>query len=75
MIGETEIEIRVERKIDSLDRAFMAGKLTQAEYDREVSIVDKWAGQQYRAIAPFDDGEQCATNDGFVDMFHVNQPV
>jgi len=52
MIGETEIEIAVERAIDRLDRAFMAGKLTQSEYDREVGIVDKWAAQQYDAAKP-----------------------
>lgn len=75
MIGETEIEIAVERKIDRLDRAFMAGKLTQSEYDREVSIVDKWAMQQYRSIEPFDDGQQRATNDCYADVFHVNQPI
>ena len=75
MIGETEIEIAVERAIDRLDRAFMAGKLTQSEYDREVSIVDKWAMQQYRSIEPFDDGQQRATNDCYADVFHVHQPI
>jgi hypothetical protein len=52
----------------------MAGKLTQSEYDREVSIVDKGAMQQYRRIEPFDDGQR-ATNDCYSDVFHVSQPI
>lgn len=46
-LSESEIEIRVERKIDKLDRQLMAHKITQEEYDHEIVIVDKWASQQY----------------------------
>ena len=45
---ETEIEIIVERAIDRLDERLMQSKITQAEYDYEVYIVDKWAEQKYQ---------------------------
>ena len=45
---ETDIEIIVERAIDRLDARLMQRKMTQAEYDYEVWIVDKWAEQQYQ---------------------------
>ena len=45
---ETDIEIIVERAIDRLDARLMQSKITQAEYDYEVCIVDKWAEQQYQ---------------------------
>ena len=45
---ENQIELLVERAIDKLDKQLMQGKITQAEYDYEVSIIDKWAEQQYQ---------------------------
>jgi hypothetical protein len=44
---ESQIEIIVERAIDKLDKKLMQSKITQSEYDYEVSIIDKWATQQY----------------------------
>ena len=44
---ENQIEIIVERAIDKLDARLMQSKITQSEYDYEVSIIDKWATQQY----------------------------
>jgi hypothetical protein len=44
---ENQIEIIVERSIDKLDARLMQSKITQSEYDYEVSIIDKWATQQY----------------------------
>ena len=49
ILTEAEIELRVERQMDKLDRKFMRGKITQSEYEREVFILDKWAAQQYKA--------------------------
>ena len=48
-----QIELKVERAMDRLDKRFMsdANTMTQAEYDHEVVIIDKWAQQQYDAIA------------------------
>lgn len=48
-LSQEQIERKVERSMNSLDARLMAGKLSQAEYDREVSILDKWAQQQYDA--------------------------
>ena len=45
---ETDIEIIAERAIDKLDARLMQNKITQAEYDHEVMVVDKWAEQQYQ---------------------------
>lgn len=47
-MSESEIEIIVERAIDKLDARLMQSKITQKEYDYEVSIIDKWAEQQYQ---------------------------
>ncbi len=47
---EDQIERKVERAMDRLDARFMSGRLSQAEYDREVVILDKWASQQARYI-------------------------
>ena len=49
-LTEHEIENRVERAIDRLDRQLLTGKITPIEYEREVMIVDKWASQQYLYI-------------------------
>ena len=49
ILTEAEIELRVERAIDKLDKKFMQGEITQAEYDREIFIIDKWSEQQYKA--------------------------
>ena len=46
---EDQIEWQVERAMDRLDAHFTSGKLSQAEYDREVVILDKWASQQLQA--------------------------
>lgn len=47
-MSESEIEIIVERAIDKLDARLMQSKITQSVYDYEVSIIDKWAEQQYQ---------------------------
>ena len=47
-MNEDQIERRVERFVDVLDRAFMRGDIDQQTYDREIVIIDKWASQQLR---------------------------
>jgi hypothetical protein len=47
---EEQIERRVERAMDRLDARLMSGRLSQAEYDREVVALDKWALQQARYV-------------------------
>ena len=46
-----QIEHRVQRAMDRLDAQLMTDLLTQAEYDCEVSTLDKWAQQQYDRAA------------------------
>jgi hypothetical protein len=46
---EDHIERRVEQTMNSLDRRLVANALTQAEYDREVKVLDRWASQQFRS--------------------------
>lgn len=48
---EYEVELKVEREMDRLDRQLMQGKLTQDQYDREVYKLDKWAEKQLRKQA------------------------
>jgi len=45
---EDQIEHRVEREMDRLDRNFLRGEYSQAEYDQRVSYWVRWASQQYR---------------------------
>ena len=48
-LTDDQIELRVQYAMDRLDRKFMNGGLTQAQYDKEVGTLDKWAIQQYDA--------------------------
>lgn len=48
-LTEEQIETIIERQMDKLDNKLMSGKLTQAEYDHEVMVMDKWAQQQHNA--------------------------
>ena len=49
---EDQIERRVEKSIDRLDKAFMSDHnvMTQEEYDQEVRFIDNWAQVQYKAL-------------------------
>lgn len=42
-----QIERRVERETDKIDAAFMAGRLSQAEYDTEMKSLSEWADREY----------------------------
>ena len=44
---EEEIERRVERSMDMIDRKLMAGTMSQAEYDQAVKDLNAWAERQY----------------------------
>lgn len=48
---EDQIELKVEREMDRLDRQLMDGKITQEQYDRAVYKLDQWASQQLRKMA------------------------
>jgi hypothetical protein len=45
-LSEDEIQTIVEDRIVCLHDKLMQGQITKIEYDKEVSIVDKWAIQQ-----------------------------
>ena len=45
---EHEIKIRAERAMDRLDRQLLSNQIQQAQYDREIVSLDKWAEQQYQ---------------------------
>lgn len=47
-LTETQIEYRVEKAIDRLDRHFMSNQITQEQYDRDIVSLDKWAEQEYQ---------------------------
>lgn len=44
---EDQIERRVEVRVDAADRAFMAKRLSQAQYDVILNDIAKWADEQY----------------------------
>ena len=46
-MDEREIEMRVEVKMNTLDRQFRRGAVSQSEYDQAIKDLDKWANEQY----------------------------
>lgn len=45
---EDQIERTVERRMDSLDKRYMAGDLDRPAYDAAVQELDRWAQEQAR---------------------------
>lgn len=43
---EDQIERRIEKMVDALDRQFLAGAITQKQYDSNMADLDKWAEDQ-----------------------------
>ena len=50
MMTEEQIENRVERKIDRLDRDYMSGLSCAAEYDAAMQAIRHWADEQYSIL-------------------------
>lgn len=46
---EDQIECRVERMTDHLDRVFLNGDMSQADYDKACIELSQWADSQYIA--------------------------
>ena len=46
-LSEATIEAIVERRTDRLDRAHLAGEMTEAQYSKESAEIDAWAEQEY----------------------------
>lgn len=47
---EDQIELKVEKEMDKLDRKLMDGRITQDQYDLEVDALERWSDQQYRYL-------------------------
>jgi len=43
---EDQIERRVELMTDAVDARYMAGRLTETDYQRELREIDRWAERQ-----------------------------
>ena len=50
-LSEDEIERRVEKMIDHLDRVFMSGGMSQKNYDKSIAETHKWAEAMYQGAA------------------------
>ena len=50
-LTEDQIERRVERLMDHLDRVFLAGLIDQQSYDAGVKDLDDWADRKGREAA------------------------
>ena len=48
-MSEDEIERRVERMVDALDRRFMKSAMDQAQYDAEMAKINQWAEKAWTA--------------------------
>lgn len=44
---EDQIERKVERYIDHLDRIFMSGRMTQEDYDKGILEIQEWAANAH----------------------------
>ena len=53
-MDEYQIECRVEKMVDALDRRYMSDNntMTEEEYKYELRLIDRWSANQYRAIRP-----------------------
>lgn len=52
---EDLIERRVEKMVDHLDAVFMAGKMSQADYDGAMRSLHQWTEARYREAAMKDE--------------------
>ena len=51
MLTEDQIERRVERHMDYLDRLLMGGQMSQKEYDEAVKSLNIWAERKLGEVA------------------------
>jgi hypothetical protein len=45
-----QIELKAERMMDAADRRYMAGQLTEAEYQDLVDQLNDWLEHEYRTM-------------------------
>lgn len=48
-MSEYEIELKIEKAMDRLDRMLMDGRISQDQYDHEVWLLDQWANRKLKA--------------------------
>lgn len=48
---EAKIERHVEHMMNAADRRFLAGEVTQSQYDAWVIALENWAAAHYRKLA------------------------
>lgn len=53
-LTEHQIEDRVERMLDNLDRLFLKHCITPRQYEQAVAELDKWAAAKYNELAAKD---------------------
>ena len=46
---EDQIERRVERMVDRLDKQYMGGEITEKEYSLQMRLISSWADTMYKA--------------------------
>lgn len=73
---EEQIERKVERATDYIDRQFMAGIYDQATYDKKMREVSTWADGQYVAASRLaakqrDEFRRRCRSDGFADSWQT----
>lgn len=49
---EEQIERRVEKMVDHLDRVFLAGGMSQGDYDKAMRELDQWASAKLKEGKP-----------------------
>lgn len=68
-MDEYQIEVRVERKMDALDKRYMSGAMNETEYKKAVKDLEVWACSQYDAIRPFESMTPGGISDANADQF------
>jgi hypothetical protein len=49
-LTESQIELRIERMVDHLDRVFLNGDISQSVYDAGMNDLRIWEDEQYRLL-------------------------
>jgi len=49
-VTEEQIERHAELRMDALDRAYLNGGMTEADYSEGIRAIDNWCRGEYRAI-------------------------
>jgi hypothetical protein len=50
LLTEDQVERAIERQVDAADRAFMAGRISQVDYDKLIRDIDAWGKEQMKWV-------------------------